>query len=395
MNHNGPDMNHNDLDEQIRAALQVERSPQQLARLECFWQRQSRVERRRRIRRVAALAATTLAATTLAAVALSVWLGRQEPARRPLEASRPRQIAPTRPDPNHADAPQPADAPQHAMVAQRPSGAKPLSAGRPPTTYERFLFAVHTRRSAAGKPPSPVAKIDEVIGQLTRDPQADAEQLAESSGLMQYDAQRRLLPQLLRSSDERKHAVLQLLAVCGTWRSVPHLLRLGRRETFRDEALATIERIVGLERLADVVGRATDQRVRAALFNRLLTADSEPALRGYLSLVQHDATRAEALAVADAVGQPLLASLLALLDDEDEAVRLSAALVLGHANGPEVTHALIARVTQQPSDRTETWIALLVCRGAQAEEFFAYATRQPRLLGQVNLARVRLTRMIP
>ena len=121
-----------------------------------------------------------------------------------------------------------------------------------------------------------------------------------------------------RSGDDEKHAVLRLLAVCGTPRSTPHLLRLSRREAFRDEALATIERIVGVERLADIVGQTNDRRVRASLLHRLLTADSESALRGYLSLIHRDAIRAEALAAADTAAEPLLAELLALLEDEDE-----------------------------------------------------------------------------
>ena len=77
-------------------------------------------------------------------------------------------------------------------------------------------------------------------------------------------------------------------------------------------------------------------------------------------------------------------------------MRIAAALVLGHVNGPEVTNSLIALVTQEAaSSPTEAWIALLACRGEQAEEFFAYATRHPQLLGQVNRARVWWARMIP
>jgi hypothetical protein len=385
MNHNDPDMNPDSLDEQIRAALRVEGSPQQLARVERFWQRQSRAERRRRqIRRAAALATTVLVAVTA-----SIWLWRQEPAHQPPEVNRPRPIAPNAPDPNRADAP------KRTVAVESAGDERSLSTGRPPTTYERFLFVAYTRKSVAGGRPAAVATIDQVIEQLARDPGADAEQLAESSGLMKCDAEPLLLRQLLRCGDEKKHAILQLLVVCGTPRSVPHLLRLSRREAFRDEALATIQRIVGVERLADVVGQTTDRRVRAALYRRLLTANCGPALRAYLSLVHNDATRGEALAVADAAEQPLRDALLALLEDEDKAVRTSAALVLGHVNGPEVTKSLIALVMQKPPNPAEAWIALLACRGERAEEFLAYATRQPQLLGQVNRARMRWARMIP
>ena len=391
MNSNDHNMNPNDLDQQIRAALRVEPSSQQLARLECFWRQQSRAERRRRRVRGAA----ALAATVFVAVGVSLWFWRKEAPHQPLEANGSPRGVPTAPAPNHAAAFEHAEASEHAAAAPARREERSLSAGRPPTTYERFLFAVHTHKPVGTERASLVATVDEVIEHLTRDPDADAEQLAKSSGLVERDAERLLLRQLLRSGDDRKHAVLQLLAVCGTPRSTPQLLRLSRREAFRDEALAAVERIVGIERLAEVVGQASDRRVRAALICRLLTAESEAALHGYLSLVRHEAMRGEALAVAEDVAQPVLAALLGLLDDEDEAVRISAAVVLGHVNGPEVTNLLISRVTEEPSDSTETWIALLACRGEQAEEFFAYAGCQPRLLVHVNRARVWWARTIP
>ena len=390
VNPNRPDMNPNDLDKQIRAALQVERSPRQLARLECFWQRQSAAQRRRRRIECAAALATAVAVV----LSVSIWVWRQPPAQEPLEANRPADVAPGTSDPNHAapDANHP-QAPQRVVVTDPPDDKGSLSAGRPPTTYERFMFAVATRKAGATSRSSAVARIDEVIEQLMRDPRVDAEQLAQSSGMMEFDAERLLLRRLGRSTDDEKHAVVRLLGVCGTPRSTLQLLRLGQTEAFRDEALATIERIVGIERMADVLVQTADRSVRAAIFRRLLTADSEPALRSYLSLVRDGAVRDEALAVADAVPQRVLAALLARLDDEDEAVRLSAALVLGHTNGPEVTDSLIALVTREPPSPVEAWIALVACRGEQAEKFFAYATRQPLLLGRVNRARMWWARM--
>ncbi len=387
MNHNDPDKTTDDLNQQIRAALQVEQSPQQVARLTDFWQRQSRSEiRRRHIRRVASLAAAIAA---MVAVTVSVQLWRQEPTQHPLEVNRPTAAVAVVPDSIHDDAP------EHDVEDKSPIEERSLSAGRPATTYERFLFAVHTRKPVTGRRSLAVAAVDKAIEQLCRDPDTDVEQLAESFGPMGGNAQRLLLRRLLRSNDDQKHAVLRLLAVCGTTQSTQPLLRLCRREAFRDEALTTLQQIVGVQRLADVVGQTTDRRVRAAILSRMLTADPKPALRSFLSLIHDDAIRGEALAVADAHARPLLGELLNLLEDEDESVRISAALVLGHVNGPEVTDSLIARVTQETPPPSEAWIALLACRGARAEEFFAYATRQPRLLGQVNLARVWWARTTP
>ncbi len=385
MNPDDSNMNVDSLDEQIRVTLRAEPSRQQLARLEYFWRKQSRAEgRRRRVRRLAAVAASLLVAGSV-----SVWLWWPGQAHGPLKTHHEERAAPASPELNQV-APS-----EHIAVVPSPSVEKSLSAGRPPTTYERFLFTVQTRDSITSESPSLADTVEEVVEQLAGDADADARQLAESSGLAKDDAERLLLRRLLRHGDDQKRAVVRLLAVCGTAHSVPHLLRLSRRETFHDEALAAVQQIVGVEQLAALAGQTTDRRVRAAILNRLLVANSEPALRGYLSLVHHDAVRAEALAAADAVGQPVLASLLDLLDDEDECVRLAAAVVLGHVNGPEVTHALIARVTREPPSSTEAWMALLACRGPRAEAFLAHATRRPRLLGQVNLARVRWARISP
>ena len=118
------------------------------------------------------------------------------------------------------------------------------------------------------------------------------------------------------------------------------------------------------------------------------------ALDAYLSLVQNDLLRDEVLAAADEVAQPMLDALLTRLNAEDPDVRLAAALVLGHANGPIVTESLIALVSENPASPDEAWIALMACRGPQADQFLAYATHQPRLLGPFNRARVYWARIM-
>ena len=176
---------------------------------------------------------------------------------------------------------------------------------------------------------------------------------------------------------------------------MPVLLRLNRPKTIRDDVLATIEQIVGIEDLARVVRTTTDPKVRAALMLRLLTTGSEPGLLGYLSLIRDDATRLEALAVSDKAPQLPIGALLVLLDQNEKWVGFAAALVLGHANGPEVTKLLIARVTEKPANSMETWMALLACRGELAEDFLSYAALRPQLLGHFNSARVRWAQLIP
>ena len=143
-----------------------------------------------------------------------------------------------------------------------------------------------------------------------------------------------------------------------------------------------------------IVDQTNDPGVRTAVIRRLLTADSEVALRGYLSLVHDPATRAEAFAVADELTNPPLDALLAHLDDDDQIMRVSSALVLGRVNGPKVTQALIDRVMQRPRGQVEAWAALLACRGELAGNFISYASGRPRLLAQVNNAQVQWMQLI-
>jgi hypothetical protein len=69
-------------------------------------------------------------------------------------------------------------------------------------------------------------------------------------------------------------------------------------------------------------------------------------------------------------------------------------MTLGHINGPETTRLLIARITQQPANSAEAWLALMECHGETARDFLAYATRTPQLLGYYNNARVRFGQTI-
>jgi HEAT repeat protein len=237
--------------------------------------------------------------------------------------------------------------------------------------------------------------LDSAIRQLSLHPDADARPLVDLPGLQQADVETILLRRLSRATDAEQVAILRLLAIRGTQRSVPTLLRLARHDEIREKALSTLRQIVGVGGLPQVVQSTTDPPLRADLMRRLLDAESEPALLGFLSLVRGEATRSEALAVAEAAPNLPIDELFALLDHPEQPLRFSAALVLGHVDGPAVTRRLIARVTEQPANSREAWMALLACRGELADEFFTYATRRPQLLGYVNNARLQWAGIIP
>jgi len=368
-------MNEHDFDELVRGGLQAEASEEQLARLEQFWRHRSAAQRRVRRRHVAAIAASLLV------LALAgMWL-----------TSRPTATRPGRVVVKPAPAPA---APRNSAVVQdatdepKSTTENRVSAGRPATAYERLMFTMSAAKSADAEATRLTRSIDEAIERLRSQPGADAQQAVPWTRGNPAAAEPLLLMRLAHASGDHRLPLLKLLAVCGTERSTPALLRAARDESLRDEALAALEHIVGLEGLAGAARKAADGAVRTAIYRRLLEADSPVALVGYLSLVSDGAFRAEALSAADKVAQPPLETLFTLLNDERKAVRISAAVVLGHVNGPDVTAALIALVTENPSVPSEAWVALLACRGESADQFLAGASRHPRMLGRVNNARL-------
>ena len=377
MNHDEPELH---LDEQIHAALQVETPAEQLERLERFWRQQSRADHRRRTMG----RATALAAMILVALA-ALW----QPWRRP---------APAIPQQDSLTHVEPADTEPNSQLAQHPAATAPtvenessVSRGRPATPYEQLIFTARRQRREDAKQISAMTAVDNAVACLMRDPDTDAEQLLLSADLKPVNVETLLLRKLHRCDDQRKRAIMQLLAVHGTSQSTVPLLKLGRCAVLRQQALETIERTVGVNGLANAATQTNDASVRAAIYRRLF--GNEKALPAYLSLIQNNFLRSEALAVADRVTQPMLDVLLTRLNAEDANERVAAALVLGHANGPIVTRSLVALVSDNPSCPAEAWIALMACRGPQADQFLAYATSQPQLLGPFNRARAYWARI--
>ena len=278
------------------------------------------------------------------------------------------------------------------VATQIDARAAELSAGRTPTANERLVFIADTRaRSAA----LIAGLIDSAIDDLASHPEVGARRFDYLPGVQRLAAEMILLRRLTRGGLAEQRAVLRLLAEYGSRRSVPAIMRLAGRDELRDQAHAAVEQIVGLNGLTQVVQFTTDPRARADLIRRLLDAGSESALLGYLSLVGDETTRSEALEVAKSDSQLPIDELIGLLDHPEQPVRFSAALVLGYVDGPQITQRLIGRVTKQPADSREAWLALLACHSNLADEFFTYASRRPQLVGYVNNARLQWARMIP
>jgi hypothetical protein len=330
-------MNPDDLDALMRRALRCEPAAEQTARLEQFWRRQSRAARRRdAIWRGAAVAATLMAA--VAAGLLGVRLVHRDTER-----------------------PEVAVVPAPAIGGSSPP-AKIATAGqlggREPTPHEALMFALQTQVAVSPE-------------------RAFARRFARAA-----------------SDEERREAIMEL-GRRGDEAALAVLLKTARREELRNDALDAIEQIVGLERLAEVASLTAHADVRRALAARLLTAASPRAFRRYLALAGQPATRGAALAAAESAERLPIGGLVAALDDNDQTLRLAAAVVLGSVHDPAVSEALIARVTSTARPPIEAWVALLACRGENVSQFLVHAARQPRLLGQVNSAYAYRARMVP
>ena len=297
MDHNNP---HNlpadeSLDVRIRESLSLESDALSLARLERHW----RVESQRHTRRRLARRAIPLAAAAL--LAGIFFLIPQADQREEISVIEP-VLEPS--IPNHS--------------------TDNLSAGRPPTAYERILFAAATR-------------IQEPPAQL---------------------------PPALPS---------------------PAIAREATVDRLTDELVANVQSVGGIE----LVRQTLDEETRYSLMQRLLTAKSRSALVAYLSIVHDKTLRAEALVAGAEMKELPVEGFIELLGHDNESVRLAAAMVLGRMNRCEMTTALIDRVQQQPSDSTEAWFALFACRCEAADTFLVHATQSPKLLGQLNHARLQ------
>ncbi len=367
-------MNPDDLDQHIHAALDRNALPDQVTRLEAFWHRRVRTQRRRRH---LATTGAVLGAALAAFVVISQYRG-------------PGPDDVCRVEPRHPDKSEqvPTISPQEEILGksvvenESPAPAKAPTV-RAATTYERFILAART--SPPRRRTSTADAMTALLEQLTANPNADVANLVRTPGLKREPLERELLGRLETASGGETRPACRLLAACGTDRSLPALLRLAQHAEFREDALDTIQQIGGtatLQRLA--IGAAT-HGLRAALCRQILLS-GETISPELCSMLVHDRNlRAE---VVRGSSKEVRASLLACLGNENKTVRLAAALVLAEADDPDVSEDLIEWVTdpEKQVGRDEAWIALYRRSDASAQRFRQFALQAPRLLGPLYRA---------
>jgi hypothetical protein len=189
-------------------------------------------------------------------------------------------------------------------------------------------------------------------------------------------------PSASRPATPYEHAMLRLSAAQAAE------AQLAVVELNPEAIVQRLEERLGLTGLASAAEATPHSALRVTILRRLLEVNDEIALRGYLSLVANENTRFAALSAVDQLQHPPVEAFLVLLRDQEKSVRTSAAIALGHINGPKVTASLINLVTQDRAAPAEAWIALLACRDESAEQFIADAAHHPRMIGRLNNARI-------
>jgi len=325
------------LDELVAKSLQVEVDPERVERLTNFWHEQS--QRQKILHRRTTWGAGLVAASLLLAGGL-VWFA--QPGEQPQVVERPKAVTPKH-EPERQGEKVPQQQPLAGGEVSTPPATNDLSpaeprrvvvdarsAGREPTALERAMFAARTGRKTQSKP-----------------------------------------------SQERAEPIVAAVEPIE-----PATVVLSRRSP-----AAEVAQFVALLR------QEPDEAKRQFHLQQLLAVENETALVAYLSLLRDETINEQALVVAVESKEFPVERLLALLDHEQKQVQWTAASLLATANRCEMTEPLIARINEQPSDSTAAWFTLFTCRCERADEFLAYASQRPQLLGQFNNARLKWQRM--
>jgi hypothetical protein len=113
---------------------------------------------------------------------------------------------------------------------------------------------------------------------------------------------------------------------------------------------------------------------------QLVTRDSPRGSRICCELAADASTRSLVLSAIDAVQKPPVEQFIELLSDSRVEMRLAAARILGHIDGPDLTHRL-ASMAQQNENRREAMMALVASRGPEAKQFVREASKAGALAG--------------
>jgi hypothetical protein len=287
-------------------------------------------------------------------------------------------------------------------------GSPDVAYSRPPNELEQILFGGLFRRreasarkgEAVAKPSNPSATavvaagrnslrdregrmLQTALEKLIADPKLDAAKVAAPLQQLAGSYEVLLLAVLNGPGRDKQIAALRLLAELGSPLAVPDVLEAATDANLHSAAIATLCRLADASTLAELANRESDAPLQRSLFETLLSRGDASSVSAYLKFVDNAQTSAAALEAAEAVKNPPLDLLFAMLEVPLESKRIAAARVIGRIDGPEATARLIAMV-ETGAGRQEACVALLSSRGEEAVRYVAGARSNPILASAFN-----------
>jgi hypothetical protein len=270
-----------------------------------------------------------------------------------------------------------------------------LTGSRPATAYEQLLIRMAERRRQPKRSPPPAASadpLDAVIEGLLADASADVSAAAASLSADRESNETRLLGRLTSAGVEEQRVIARLLALLGSPRSVPALLTLAQTPETHAAAIRALTLLADENTLAALARAEREPSLQTQLIGQLLSRNSREAVALYLDLFAAPQLRGAALVALDDHTSPPIELLFAALNNGDSSQRLSAAVLLGRIDGPQVTERLVAQVFRH-INRQEAFVALLASSGQEARQFIDAAHRDQTLFAAVNSAQLQLQRL--
>jgi hypothetical protein len=358
--------------------------PDQLNRLRATWQR--RTSSARLVRRSVLAAALILVATLFA------WQLRTAADNRAIGNGPKLHIA-ERPVPapiNDAVVDSKDDSPASVQKATIDSPSLPEIRPLPTeaSSLEQLLVLSAGRQRKELKPakadPKEIDQLDEAVEALANGT-TTLEEVVRSVAPQAALAEQQLITLAGQTNAYRQLAIVRLLAVIGTPRSLPILMELRKTPELRDEATRGIVRLAAPIVLARLAIQETDAKVQKQLLAALLERDSREAVDLFLNLASNPLTTRAALDCLSSVKEAPVDLLVENLHAPKVSRRLIAARVLGGLCDTSVSQRLIAMAVQGDS-RREALVALLSSCDPQASQFLKSGYRDPNWAALIQAA---------
>lgn len=284
------------------------------------------------------------------------------------------------------------DTPESPRHIDEPVEPTRVATAREPTAYESLLFLAEQRRTSAARQEQIDQWATAAIEKLVANPAADFRTVGTPPGMARPAIEARMLALAQRLQGEERVAAIRLLAIVGTQRSVPILLKWSAHPATRDAAIRSLATLADSALLGKLVAAEQNLALRQELLASLLKRGDATSVAIFLSFVEEDAKTPAALAATADLPPQVLQTLLEFLQGPQLSQRMAAARVLGQIDDPRVAQRLIHMV-QDNVCRQEALVALFSSRRREASEFLAFARHDPLLMASVHAAHYQFSNL--